>query len=59
LARDTKVLRENLPQCRFVHHKHHMLCLDANLDHCGGKPASNCLSYSKAKMKITYGKEME
>jgi hypothetical protein len=24
IGRETKVLGENLPQCRFVHHKHHM-----------------------------------
>jgi hypothetical protein len=24
IGKETEVLRENLPQCRFVHHKPHM-----------------------------------
>jgi hypothetical protein len=26
IGRGTEVLGEDLPQCRFVHHKPHMLC---------------------------------
>jgi hypothetical protein len=45
LAGKTEVFGENLPQCRFVHHKSHMLCPDANPGRRGGKPATNRLSY--------------
>jgi hypothetical protein len=48
LARETKVLGENLPQCRFVHHKPYMLCPDANPSRRGGKSATNRLSYGTA-----------
>jgi hypothetical protein len=30
IGRGDRILGENLPQCRFVHHKPHMLCPDAN-----------------------------
>jgi hypothetical protein len=46
LAGETEVLGENLPQCRFVHHKPNMLP-DANPGYHGGKPATNRLSYGK------------
>jgi hypothetical protein len=45
LAELTEVLGENLSQCRFGHHKPHMLCPDANPGRRGGKPATNRLSY--------------
>jgi hypothetical protein len=48
LAGETEVLGENLPQCRFVHHKPHVLCPDANPGCYGGKPATNRLSYGTA-----------
>jgi hypothetical protein len=46
LAGETEVLRENLPQCRFVRNKSHMFCSDANPAR-GGKPATNRLTYGK------------
>jgi hypothetical protein len=48
MAGETKVLRENLPQCHFVHHKPHMLCPDANPGRHSGKPTTNRLSYGTA-----------
>jgi hypothetical protein len=48
LTEETEVLGENLPQCRFVHHKHHVLCPETNPGRRGGKPATNSLSYDTA-----------
>jgi hypothetical protein len=48
LAGETEVHGENLPQCRFVHHKPQILCPDANQGRRCGKPATNRLSYGAA-----------
>jgi hypothetical protein len=48
LAGETEVLRENLSQCRFVHHKSHVTRPDANPGRRGEKPATNGLSYGTA-----------
>jgi hypothetical protein len=48
LAGETEVLGENLPQCRFVHHKSHWPDLGSNPSRRGGKPATNRLSYGTA-----------
>jgi hypothetical protein len=48
LAGETEVLGENLLQRRFVHHRPHMFCPDANPGSIGGKPGTNRLSYGTA-----------
>jgi hypothetical protein len=48
IGKGTEVVGENLPQCRFLHHKSHMLCPDADLGRHGGKPAANRVSYGTA-----------
>jgi hypothetical protein len=48
LAGETEILRENLLQWQFVHHKSHMTWPGANPCHRGGKPATNRLTYGTA-----------
>jgi hypothetical protein len=48
IGRGKEILREILPQFRFVHHKPHMFCPDANPGPRGGKPATNRLRYGTA-----------
>jgi hypothetical protein len=48
LAGETEVLGENLPQCRFAHHKTHMLPGIEPGPPRGWKPATNPLSYGTA-----------
>jgi hypothetical protein len=44
LAGETEVLRKNLPQRRFVHHKSHKIRT------ASGPPATNRLTYGTARL---------
>jgi hypothetical protein len=54
LAGETEVLGENLSLFRFIYHKPHMLCQDANSGRRGGKPATNLFSYGTAILVATF-----
>jgi hypothetical protein len=58
LAGETKVLGENLSQCRFVHHKADMLP-GREPGRRGGKPATNRLSYGTAVMFTIHNTELD
>jgi hypothetical protein len=45
IGRENEVLRDNLPQFYFLHHKSHMTWPELDLGLRGGKPATNRLSY--------------
>jgi hypothetical protein len=52
IGRETEVLGGNLPQCRFVHHKPHMLPPYVNPGRRGGKAASSKLVSIKERDQL-------
>jgi hypothetical protein len=54
LAGETEVLRENLSQRHFVHHKSHMYWPVAKPGRRGGKPATNRLNYGTALVALLF-----
>jgi hypothetical protein len=58
IGQETEVLGENLPQCRFVHHKCDMTYLGLNPDRRSGKPPTDHLSYGMTRAGFHISKGM-
>jgi hypothetical protein len=62
IGRGTEVVKENLPQCHYVHHKSHMTSPGFKPSRRGGKPATNRQSYGTAEINwillVRFGSEI-
>jgi hypothetical protein len=54
LAREIKVLGENLSKCHFVHHKSHMIWPGLEHSRRGRKPVTNRLNYGIVSLKVSW-----